>query len=183
MYTGLTTLVLGTLKYIQTSHSLSPAVLSFRLTINILMAIIDHVIEALGTHITFWDPQTLILFGIRYNSQSSGRNILLCLFIRIAIKLSAVSIDEYHLSSVYKILSKNLLSRLTLYIGEIIANHLCCFLNTRNWSTIYQINTWEKFGNSVWQYIGYLYTSRKPLIQARSIVQHAHWIRFTSRTS
>jgi hypothetical protein len=38
----------------------------------------------------------LILFGIRKNCHSSGRNLFLCLFIKRVIKLNVAIIKEYH---------------------------------------------------------------------------------------
>jgi hypothetical protein len=80
----------------------------------------------------------LIVFGIRKNCHSSGSDLLLYLFIRRAIKRDSNNYGGISLlSTSYKILSNILLSRLTLYVDEIIGDHQCGF--RRNRSTTDQI--------------------------------------------
>jgi hypothetical protein len=44
------------------------------------------------------------VFEIRKNYHSSGRNLLLYVFLKRAIKLTVVIIEEYHLPATYKVL-------------------------------------------------------------------------------
>jgi hypothetical protein len=78
-------------------------------------------------HYVLRSTSLLIVFGIRKICQSSGRNPLFYLFIRRAIKLTAVA--NYRgislLSAKYKMLPNILLSRLTPYIDEIIGYYQC----------------------------------------------------------
>jgi hypothetical protein len=55
-----------------------------------------ELIQAGGIHYVLRSTNLLIVFGIRKNCQSIGRNLLLCLFIRRVIKQTIVIIEEYH---------------------------------------------------------------------------------------
>jgi len=56
-----------------------------------------ELIQAVGNNIMFLrSAYLLILFGIRKNCHSNGRNLLLCLLIRRVLKLNVVVIQEYH---------------------------------------------------------------------------------------
>jgi hypothetical protein len=87
----------------------------------------------------------LTVFEIRKNFQSSGKNLLLYLFIRSVIKLTSNYRELSVLSTAYKPVSNILLSRLTPYVDEIIGDHQCLF--ERNRSTTDQIL--EKNGSTV----------------------------------
>jgi hypothetical protein len=54
------------------------------------------------------------------------------LYLKKGDKRTAVMIEEYLLSTSYKILSNILLSRLTPYVDEIIGNHQCVFRCNRS---------------------------------------------------
>jgi len=69
----------------------------------------------------------LILSGIRRNCLRSGRSRSLYLFIRKVIKQTVVSVEAYHLSAAYKVISNIPLSRLIPYAEEIIGDHQCGF--------------------------------------------------------
>jgi hypothetical protein len=55
-----------------------------------------ELIQAEGIHYALRSTNLLIVFRIRKNCQSSGRNLLLYLFIRRVIKRTVVIIEEYH---------------------------------------------------------------------------------------
>jgi hypothetical protein len=57
------------------------------------------------------------------------------------------------LSTSYKILSNNLLSRLSTHIDEITADHQCGFQHNRSFAFI---RYWRKNGSTMIQYISYL---------------------------
>jgi hypothetical protein len=54
-----------------------------------------NLIQAGGIHYVLRSTKLLIVFGIRKNCQSSGRNLLLYLFIRRVTKRTVVNIEEY----------------------------------------------------------------------------------------
>ena len=90
----------------------------------------------------------LILFGTRRNCTRSGRSRSLYLLIRTAIKHSnyrGISL----LSTVYKMLSNILLSRLTPYAEEIVRGS-SIWISTQQikYSSyiLHSSNTWEKMG-------------------------------------
>jgi hypothetical protein len=58
--------------------------------------ILAELIQAGGIHSVLRSTNLLIVFGTRKNCQSSGRNLLLYLFIRRVIKRTVVIIEEYH---------------------------------------------------------------------------------------
>jgi hypothetical protein len=64
-----------------------------------------------------------VLYGIRRNCHSSGRNLLLYQFIKRVIRLIVIIIEESASSTAYKILYNILLAFLTLYVSEIIGDH------------------------------------------------------------
>jgi hypothetical protein len=66
---------------------------------------------------------SLILFEIRKNCLINGRSQLLYQFTKRAIKRTVIIIAGSLLSTSYKILLNILLSRLVLYIDEIIGDH------------------------------------------------------------
>jgi hypothetical protein len=68
----------------------------------------------------------LILFGIRKNSYSSGRNVLLYLFIKGVINLPLVIIEEYHCNQLHTQFIQYCL-KVTPYVYEIIGVHYCRF--------------------------------------------------------
>jgi hypothetical protein len=55
-----------------------------------------ELIQAGGNTLHSESTNLLILFGIRKNSHSSGRNLLLYLFIKRVIKLTVVITEGYH---------------------------------------------------------------------------------------
>jgi hypothetical protein len=67
----------------------------------------------------------LVVYGIRRNCHSSGRN-LLYQFIKRVIRLTVIILRNL-LSTAYKILSNILLARLTPYVNKIIGDHQCGF--------------------------------------------------------
>jgi hypothetical protein len=70
----------------------------------------------------------LISLGIRKNSHSSERDLLLYLFIERVIKLVEVIAEGMSLlPTICKMLSNILVSKLTPYVGEIIGDHQCGF--------------------------------------------------------
>jgi hypothetical protein len=89
-----------------------------------------------------------VVFGIRRNCHSSGRNLLSYQFIKRAINYRGISL----LSTAYKILSNVLLARLTPYVNEIIGDHQCGF--RRNRSTMDQIFYIQQILEKKWEYNG-----------------------------
>jgi len=73
--------------------------------------ILAELIQAGGDSYVMKSRNLLILFGIRNNCHTSGRNLLSYVFIKRVIKM---------LPTTYKLLLTLLLSRLTPYVDEII---------------------------------------------------------------
>jgi hypothetical protein len=99
-------------------------------------------------HYVLKSTDLLILFGIRKNCHSSGRNLLLYLFIDDETGCSNCR-GILLLPTTYKISSSIHVSRLTSCIGETVADHWCRFqqnrLVTDQIFCIYQISG-EKIG-------------------------------------
>jgi hypothetical protein len=88
---------------------------------------------------------------IRNNCPISGRSLLLYQFTSRVIKLTVVIIGGYHCYQFYtKILSNILLSRLSLYIDDIIRDHQCWFRCNR--STTDQIFCIHQVLKMKWEY-------------------------------
>jgi hypothetical protein len=68
-------------------------------------------IQAGIIHYVFRSTYLFILFGIRTNYHSSGRNLLLYVFIYRVMKLTSIYQEIPHLSTLYKIVSNILLSK------------------------------------------------------------------------
>jgi hypothetical protein len=69
----------------------------------------------------------IIIFKIKKikNPYTPTSYLLLYQFARRAIKLTVIIIEEYPLPTSHKFLSNILLSRLSLYVDEIIGDHQC----------------------------------------------------------
>jgi hypothetical protein len=84
-----------------------------------------------------------VLYGIRRNCHSSGRNLLLHQFIKRNDKTGCNNyLGISLLSTAYKILSNILLARLIPYVNEIIGDHqyrFCCNRSTDQIFYIWQI--------------------------------------------
>jgi hypothetical protein len=93
-----------------------------------------------------------VLYRIRRNCHSSGRNLLLYQFIKRVIKLIIIIEESPSLSTAYKILSNILLARLTLYVNEVIGDHQCGFCHNR--STTDQIFYIWQILEKKWEYNG-----------------------------
>jgi hypothetical protein len=92
----------------------------------------------------------LILFGIRKNCHSGGRNLLLYLFMKKGDKSDNSNYRGISLlPTAYNILSSILLYGLTLYMDKIIGHH-CGF------DIAQLIRYWEKYRIIIGQYITYL---------------------------
>ena len=66
------------------------------------------------------------LFGIKGNCLRTGRSRSLCLLIRRMKKQTVVIMEAYYFCQLHtQFFSNNLLSRLTLYAGEITGDHQC----------------------------------------------------------
>jgi hypothetical protein len=91
-----------------------------------------------------------ILYGIRRNCYSSGRNLI----IPIHKKGDKTDCNNYRgislLSTAYKILSNILLARLTPYVNEVIGDHQCGFCHDR--STMVQIFYIRQVLEKKWEY-------------------------------
>jgi hypothetical protein len=88
---------------------------------------------------------------IRKNCLISERSLLLYPFTKRVIKLTLIIIVGYHcLSTLYKILSNILLSRLVPYINEIVGHHRWGF--RRNRSTTDQISCIHQKLERKWEY-------------------------------
>jgi hypothetical protein len=94
-----------------------------------------------------------VLYGIRRNCHSSGRNLLLYQFIKRAIRLIVIIVEE---SPSYQLPTKFyltfLLARLTPYVNEIIGDHHCGFFHNR--STMDQIFYIWQILEKKWEYNG-----------------------------
>jgi hypothetical protein len=88
-----------------------------------------------------------VVYGIRRNCHSSGRNLLLYQFIKKVIRLTVIIIE-----GAYKMLSNILLARLTPYISEVIGDHQCGFRCNR--STTEQIFYILQIIKKKWEYNG-----------------------------
>jgi sorting nexin-29 len=95
----------------------------------------------------------IVVFVIRRNCHSSGRNLLLYQFTK---KGDKTDYNNYRgislLSTAYKILSNILLARLNPYVNEIIGGHKCGF--RRNRSTTDQIFFIRQILEKKWEYNG-----------------------------
>jgi hypothetical protein len=93
-----------------------------------------------------------VLYGIRRDYHSGGRNLLLYQFIKRMIRLTNNYRGISLLSTAYKILSNILLARLNPYINEIIGDYQCGF--RRNRSTMDQILYIRQILEKKWEYNG-----------------------------
>jgi hypothetical protein len=94
-----------------------------------------------------------VLYGIRRNCHSSGRNLLLYQFIKRVIRLIAIIIEESpSLSTAYKFSSNILLARLTPYVNAIIGDNQCGF--RRNRSTMNRIFYIQQILEKKWDFNG-----------------------------
>jgi hypothetical protein len=91
---------------------------------------VEIAMEKLKWHLR--STNLLILFGILNNYQSSGRNLLLYLFIKRVINHCSNYRGISLLPTTYKILSNILLSKLTSYVDQIIGDHQCEFWHNRS---------------------------------------------------
>jgi hypothetical protein len=130
MYMGL--MMLGRPKYIQLSHQyLSLALRRLILLLKSWKDINNHVLikfrKNSSKHRVMWSTNFLIIFWIRKNCYKNGRNIWLCVFIRMVIKLTAIIIEEYYSYKLNANVILHYLSRLTQCVDEIIGDDLCAF--------------------------------------------------------
>ena len=73
------------------------------------------------------------LFGIKGNCLRTGRSRSLCLLIRRMKKQTVVIMEAYYFCQLHtEFFSNNLLSRLTLYAGEITGDHQYGFRSNRS---------------------------------------------------
>jgi hypothetical protein len=75
------------------------------------------------------DPIHILINSVwnKENCHSSGRNLLLYLFIKRVMKLTVVIIEGYNHYQLHKIFSNILLSRLMLRVDKITVDHRCGF--------------------------------------------------------
>jgi hypothetical protein len=110
-----------------------------------------------------------VLYGIRRNCHSSGRNLLLYQFIKRAIRLTVIITEGSPSCELPTKPFQHFLARLTPYVNEVNGDHQCGF--RRNSSTTEQIfyvrQVIEKIGSIMGRCMNYLWTWRKPMTQLR----------------
>jgi hypothetical protein len=99
----------------------------------------------------------LIIFGIRKNCHSNGKNILFYMFIKKDDKTDRNNYGGISLSQsrTYKILSNIFISRLTPYVEETAGDHQCGFRPNR--SNIDQIFCMRQVVKLRWESNGTIY--------------------------
>jgi hypothetical protein len=108
-------------------------------------------------HYVLRNTYLFVLYGMRRNYHSSGRNLSLYQFVKRVIKLTNNYRGISLLSTAYKIVSNILLARLTQDVIEITGAHQCglhhnrCIINQifhicqileKNWSTVGQCTSY-----------------------------------------
>jgi hypothetical protein len=99
-----------------------------------------------------------VLYGIKRNCHSSGRNVVVVVVVVVVIPIhkkgDKTDCNNYPgisvLTTAYKILSNILLARLTLYVNEVTGDHQCGFRHNR--STTNQIFYIWQILKKKWKY-------------------------------
>jgi hypothetical protein len=126
-----------------------------------------ELIQAGGNTLRSEIHKLLILFGIRKKCQSSERNLLLYLFVKLVIKLTVIVIEGYHCYQLHTKFIQYPCLKVNSVADESIGDHQCGFLITDQLLIRYSVfvRYWRKSASIMRQYINYLYVWRSPMTQ------------------